>query len=455
MASGTLSKDRGAFIEQYGPKKVVMARFSKYLIGILFLLLAHNAVAQQTCCWRIVGTQISGPPDKARFAKTTWDSVFTSRMYGGGPLLKCPEIEMSGGKTRLEYQFVGTLTVEETPRMQSSTLHMQLVDVYRGTVVKEGQVTWHCVDWRAGACSQRQHDNIMTLAKSFHPLDQLIYNYERIPERATVEPEKERIMAGKKMTIHLRDIEDSEGRSPWSWQRILVKAEKGKIINGTPQAEGYHVFEVGGGPVDVQYQAPEKCKKDTETITVYNTCVIDPQSKVIPEREIASTKFDIFCDRWEGTFTYTEQTSGIYKERKANRRYSMTIKAIFDFKEAGEDRILYESEDAYIDLHDSFHQTYLAGLLEFWMASKQGRIPMKVSLEFMPKIEDDPSDVSLYNVAFSEWEGSPVVYTYRSKIPLLGQDCKGTTEVTHGALYMLQDMTSERCTYDETNASYR
>jgi hypothetical protein len=426
----------------------IKMRLLRYLFLTLLVLVIQNTAGAETCCVRVVGTQIAGPPSPARFAKTTWDSVFTSRVYGGGPLLKCPEIEMSELKTFLEYRFVGSLTIEETPRMESSTLHMQLVDVHRGTVVKEGRITWHCVDWRAGACSQTLKDNVMTLAKSFHPLDELIYNYERIPERATIEPEKDPIMSGKKMTVHLTDIRDSKGRTPQPWQRLLVKAEKGKILNGKQQEE-YRVFKVGGGVIDLDYQAPDECKKDTETITIYNTCVIAPQSQVTPEREIASEKFDILCDRWEGTITYTEQVSGIYKEHKANRLYSMTIKATFDLKEADEDQIRYESEDAYIDLHDSFQQTALGGLQESWNAGNQGRIPVKVSLEFLPKAKDDPSDLSWYNVAFGEWEGSPVIYTYKSKIPLFGQDCKGRSELTHGALYVLEDMSVEMCTYKD------
>jgi len=296
-----------------------MLRIIKYFILALFIIFGNSAVAQQTCCMRIVGTQITGPSAPARFAKAAWDSVFTSRMYGGGPLLKCPEIEMSISKTFMEYRFAGTLTVEETPRMQSSMLHMQLVDIHRGSVVKEGRIAWHCVDQRVGACSQTQKDNVMTLAKSFHPLDELIYNYERIPERATIKPEKDPIMAGKKMTVHLTDIRDSKGATPQPWQRILVKAKKGKILNGKPQGE-YRVFKVGGGVIDLNYKAPDKCKKDTETITVYNTCVIDPNSVVTPEREIGKKTFEIFCIQGQakGYLNPDYQPGGICKYESFN-----------------------------------------------------------------------------------------------------------------------------------------
>lgn len=423
-------------------------RIIKYFMLALLVFLGDNALAQQTCCWRHVKTEIAVPPNVSSLVvRSAWDSVFTKREFGGGPLLAdCPlSVEPGAPKAFVDYVFRGSLTVALSTKTKQFALRVQLLDRYRGQDIKEGQTEWVCAD--EIACAKALQDHVRALARTFMPLDDILHDYERMPERVTVEPEKERIMAGKEMTVHLRDIEDSKGRSPQPWQRVLVKAEKGKILNGTPRGE-YRVFEAGGA-IALRYQAPKQCQNDTETITVYNTCVIDPQSEVMPEREIASANFDIFCDRWEGTITYTEQMSGIYDGHKANRRYSMTIQAIFDFKQADEYQIRYESEDAYIDLHDSFQQTALGGLQESWKASKQGRTPMKVSLELMPKTGDDPSDFSWYNVKFGEWQRSPVIYSYRSKIPLFGQDCKGSSELTHGGLYMLQDMTSERCTYKD------
>jgi hypothetical protein len=74
---------------------------------------------------------------------------------------------------------------------------------------------------------------------------------------------------------------------------------------------------------------------------------------------------------------------------------------------------------------------------------------MKVYLELFPRIKGDPSDLSWYNLAFGKWDTMPVLYSYESKIPLFGQDCRGRSEQTHGALYMLEDMTAERCTYED------
>ena len=446
--------------------EAVIKGTGKYLLLLLLILLPHTTVAQ-TCCQRTIAILPIGDTGLANAfesplhrdcAKSDCHPYDIMSLRGREELERLIEEigRVSGappdpqaqkffaGFLDLDYLFVGNLITSEAEGTgEHYTLKMQYFDHHHGQVVKQGQTSW------TGFVSDGL-DAVRTLATTFLPLDELMYNYERIPERASVDPEKNPIMAGKKMTIHVRDIVDNESRSSQPWQRILVKVEKGEILNGTPQ-DGYRVFEVGDGTIDLIYKAPEECRKQTETITIYNSCNNDPRTVVnfIPEQEIASEKFDILCDRWEGTVTYTEQVSGMYNEHKANRLYSMTIKAIFDFKEADEYEIRYESEDAYIDLNDSFRQTGLGGLQESWNASKQGRIPMKVSLEFSPKAKDDPSDLSWYNVAFGEWEGIPVIYTYKSKVPLFGQDCKGRSELTHGALYMLEDMTSERCTYED------
>jgi hypothetical protein len=444
-----------------------MREIGIYLLLVLLILLPENTAAQ-TCCLRTIAVLPIGDTGLA--------SAFESPLHRDCAKSKCHpyDIMSLSGREELErlideigrvsgaspdpqsqkilaeyldldYLFAGTLSTSEAEGSEAHyTLRMQYFDHHHGQVVTQGHTSW------TGSVSDGL-DAVRTLALTFLPLDELMYDYERIPERASVDPEKSPIMAGKKMTIHLRDIVDKEGRSSQPWQRILVKAEKGEILNGTPQ-DGYRVFEVGHGAIDLMYRAPEECRNQNETIFIYNSCNNDPRTVVnfIPEQEIAREEFDILCDRWEGTITYTEQVSGIYKEHKANRLYSMTLKATFDIKEAGEYEIRYESEDAFIDLHDSFRQSGVGGLQESWDAGAQGRIPMKVSLEFSPMEKDGQSGLSWYNVAFGEWEGGPVIYTYKSKIPLFGQDCQGRSELTHGALYMLEDMTAERCTCKAT-----
>lgn len=142
-------------------------------------------------------------------------------------------------------------------------LYLQLVDIRRAHVVKsvEGSVT-EMEDYR---------EVIGQLLKSFMPLNELIYDYEKIPETFLIEPEQEKIPAGEEMTINLNDIFDGKGRPAQSWQFVLVKCDKGNILNGVPERDGeYHRFLVGDQAiVELQYKAPDECKNQTETIQVY------------------------------------------------------------------------------------------------------------------------------------------------------------------------------------------
>jgi hypothetical protein len=204
----------------------------------------------------------------------------------------------------LDYLFRGELsTVGGTEGPASHTLRMQFFDHHRGETVKEGSAAW------TGIVSDGL-DEVRELARTFLPLDELMVDYERIPETASVEPEKDPIANADRMTVQVRDIMDSRDRPSQPWQWILVQVEKGRILNGEAQGEGFRRFEVGGGSVDLSYKAPDACKKQTETIAIYNSCNNDMRTVVnlIPEKEIAVGSFEIRCvpkNTWTGTITYT------------------------------------------------------------------------------------------------------------------------------------------------------
>lgn len=71
------------------------------LVIVLFLIPSQD-VSGETCCWRNVTVDIKGEAGDAGTADTTFNSVLTSREYGGGPGLKCPTIEVFGSKHVLE-----------------------------------------------------------------------------------------------------------------------------------------------------------------------------------------------------------------------------------------------------------------------------------------------------------------------------------------------------------------
>jgi len=330
----------------------------------------------ETCCWRFVGTLAPTMPPGQKYDWGGWIADAIDNPHLDVSYLHCPLkvdviympgredtntlIEAIGNVTGvlpdpeeqailaqyldIDYLFQGQIIVNEQTGfveeecregyqgaqdctgghiLGSFTFKLQLVDHHRGVVVKEGQTSWVGATQAIGGKFRgigAGLDQIKELSRTFKPLPQIIHDYEGLPEKATLElekdalgQEKDPIPAGEKMTIHLKDIVDYQGNTSQPWQWVIVKAEKGKIEignNGRDAGEGAVAFEVGGGAIDFIYKAPDECKKDTEnkdTITVYNTCNNDPRTAgSFPREKVIATKsFDIDCTGWLLEFTYT------------------------------------------------------------------------------------------------------------------------------------------------------
>lgn len=191
------------------------------------------------------------------------------------------------------------------------TLRIQLVNTHFGDVVREGEVSW--TGWADGRRADRS-SAVKELARSrFSPVDDLIWDYERIPWNSDVEPEKEEIGCGEQMSIKLENIRDDKGRAPQPWQRIVVKVEKGELLNGTKCSleEKLYAFEAEGGTLDLTYRAPDEAEdEEEETITVYNSCDwgqewMRPLQSTNPKKKIGEGHFKIVCNQWEGTIAET------------------------------------------------------------------------------------------------------------------------------------------------------
>ena len=106
------------------------------------------------------------------------------------------------------------------------------------------------------------------------PLINLTDRFESMPASCTIQPEKETCSYNTKMTITIKDLRDAFGKKSREFCRIAVAVKEGRILNGaTPRGvnEGkIAVFQVGGGNVEVEYEAPDTSLKDSETVTVYH-----------------------------------------------------------------------------------------------------------------------------------------------------------------------------------------
>jgi hypothetical protein len=261
------------------------------------------------------------------------------------------------------------------------TFHVKLLDQHHGQTLKEGSVSWTGVLLEVG-------NRVEELSASlFLPLDQLIRDYERTPEGARVEVPNDTAQAGDTVSIKISDLRNEEGQPTQDWQRILVKIEKGKILNAKARYKEYYVFEAGkSADVNVQYRAPDACKPDKETLTVFNTCVMNPKYDPHKRKELAKKEFNIVCDQWDVKITYTEDLGGTYSpgaktKITVTRNYSVTFKARVKFVKADRRKATYRSDDSDIQFHDNYNShtvQEVCGYRGGFTGNKSGRGPVPI-----------------------------------------------------------------------------
>jgi hypothetical protein len=305
----------------------------------------------------------------------------------------------------LDYVFVGSITADqvtgktkrecdpESPgdcwggNLEGTfTFHLKLLDHHNSKTVKEGSTSWSGHIWLDVG------NRVEELSKSlFLPLDTLIRDYERTPERARVEVPNDTAQAGDSVTIKLSELRDEEGRPTQAWQRILVKVEKGKILNAETKIKEFYVFRAGEqGAVAVQYRAPDGCKPDKETLTVFNTCEKKKKYDPSPKNEIAKKEFNIICDQWDVKITYSEDLGGTYNpggktKVTVTRHYSVTFKARVKFVKADGRKATYRSDDADIQFHDNYNSNTVHEVCSYrggFTGNKSGRVPVPIQVAF-------------------------------------------------------------------------
>jgi len=149
-----------------------------------------------------------------------------------------------------------------------------------------------------------QHDDRVMVKQS---VGSLLDDFEKHPAKASVNSPGT-VEAGSTKTLTVRDIKDDEGRPSASFNRLIVKAEQGRIENGEENNAG-KLFLVGDGAFEVVYRAPVTCAKKTDVITVSSSCDIGSFAAFPPydspaEKVIARVEVPLSCAGWAGTFTF-------------------------------------------------------------------------------------------------------------------------------------------------------
>lgn len=156
--------------------------------------------------------------------------------------------------------------------------------------------------------TNRMFKNRTSLLRTEVPITNLLDEFEKKPVMCNVITNKHSLEKGEEVDITISNFRDSKGRSSREFNRIIVHASEGDILNGEKSALGsqYSVFRLNELPVKVKYKAPEHSEARSDRITVYNSCDILPVEKV----QLRNTKLgDQICTHnllithydWTGT----------------------------------------------------------------------------------------------------------------------------------------------------------
>lgn len=134
------------------------------------------------------------------------------------------------------------------------------------------------------ATSWMWHDNeLKRTYKEGLDIYEIIKRFEKKPTSCQIQLEKEDVNLNEIIEIELSDFRDGFGQSSREFNRIIVHAQSGEIINGSESYIGpdYKVFRVDDGTIIVKYRAPDENKENIERITVYSSCDILPITRVL------------------------------------------------------------------------------------------------------------------------------------------------------------------------------
>lgn len=435
-------------------RAVIRKRTAVIAFGLLVAVLSFDptAGAEENCCERGVSTPpFQLPPGNQVDWSEHFASSFASPFHSFLPDVDCPVQVRLCLRAVEDYRLVGEVKPEGRTQIDHNgdllgtfVARVRLIDPEHGhELLKESrQVSWtgaldegmnHKIDWYEPSADARNEtwiNPVGDLVKDFSNISEIIYDYERKPQKCRVtlpEDSGDTVQAGKAVTVTLSNIIDHMGRPPQPWQRILVKVEKGTITNAEAKWGELYVFRAGkAATVEIQYRAPDACKPDKETITVFNTCVKKESNKSVkPGSEIGKKEFNIVCDQWDVKITYTEDLGGTYNHGATKitvkRSYSGTFKARVKLIKTSSTTATYESSDAEVQIHDNYNH-HTAREECSWRGgfngSKGGRAPVEVELRFN-------THNHTYHVGLGKWSGDGASYTLGGNLFGTSQGCSG------------------------------
>ena len=115
---------------------------------------------------------------------------------------------------------------------------------------------------------------------------EIIEKFEKRPVDLEIGMDKEVLDPGEEIDIFLTGFTDERGETSREFNRIIVHADEGEILNGAVCDIGpeYIAFKVNGNFIRIRYKAPDNCENSSDKITIYKSCDVLPESILFMNR---------------------------------------------------------------------------------------------------------------------------------------------------------------------------
>jgi len=141
---------------------------------------------------------------------------------------------------------------------------------------------------------------------------EIMERFEKKPVSFQVIPEKRIVNSDEIIDIEISHFMDAYGNTSREFNRIVVHAYAGEILNGNECDIGpdYKVFKIGNGNITAKYKAPANCDEPTDRITIYSAC------DVLPIARVSLTKTQIFKRLEEKTLIINCEDAMLFLEKE-------------------------------------------------------------------------------------------------------------------------------------------